>query len=233
MRPGEDELVRWREASIDPSALPARAADLVDAARDVPALPPETLARIRADVAGGARRPSRLRGLPLGLRLATLTALVLTSAATAKGAMLLWQRYVDVAAPEPEPAAPGRAAARARSASAPAVKPRVETAPLILAIDEGAAPAEEAAPEPETTQQAPTPSGTRRTDRGGRSRPSAARPPTPAIRRTRRSCWRTRSRASARRTIRAARSRCSTSTRRPTRAACWRWRRAAPASRRC
>ena len=72
MRPGEDELVRWREASMDPSALPARAADLVDAARDVPALPPEALARIRADVAGGARRPSRLRGLPLGLRLATL-----------------------------------------------------------------------------------------------------------------------------------------------------------------
>jgi hypothetical protein len=55
---------------------------------------------------GGARRPSRLRGLPLGLRLATLTALVLTSAATAKGAMLLWQRYVDADADAPEPAAP-------------------------------------------------------------------------------------------------------------------------------
>ena len=112
MRPGEDELVRWRETSMDPSALPARAADLVDAARDVPALPPETLARIRADVAGGARRPSRLRGLPLGLRLATLTALVLTSVATAKGAMLLWQRYVDVAAPD---ARAGSAAPRGRA----------------------------------------------------------------------------------------------------------------------
>jgi tetratricopeptide (TPR) repeat protein len=155
MRPGEDELVRWRETSMDPSALPARAADLVDAARDVPALPRETLARIRADVAGGARRPSRLRGLPLGLRLATLMALVLTSVATAKGAMLLWQRYVDVAAPEPESAAPRRAAARARSVEAPTVKPRVETEPLVFAIDEGA----HVAPEPETAQPAPAPAG--------------------------------------------------------------------------
>src|SRR5580765_189113 len=111
MRPGEDredDLVRWRETSMDPSALPARAADLADAARDVGPLSPETLARIKADVVG--RRPSRGRGLPLGLRVAVLSAIVLASVATAKGTMLLWRRYVAV----PEPAA---APARHRAAT--------------------------------------------------------------------------------------------------------------------
>ncbi|HVZ73376.1 MAG TPA: tetratricopeptide repeat protein [Polyangia bacterium] len=89
----EEDLVRWRETSMDPSALPARAADLVEAAQAAPALSAEALARVHMNVAGGARA-SRLRGLPLGLRLATLAALLLASVATASGAVTLWRRYV-------------------------------------------------------------------------------------------------------------------------------------------
>jgi len=167
----EKELLRWRETSMDPSALPARAADLVDAARDVPPLPREALARIHAnvDMADGVHRPSRLRGLPLVLRLATVTALVLVSVATAKGAMRLWHRYVSIA--EPTASGPHRAArARARSTSAPAPKPRVETAPLIEAIDL-AAPAQE-----EAQEAAPGPA----------PEPAVASAPEPAPRRLRR-----------------------------------------------
>lgn len=128
MREREGELVRWRDTSMDASALPARAADLVDAARDVPAPHPLALARIYADLeAGGARRPARLRGIPLGLRLATLMALLLASVATAKGAMVLWHRYV---APPVVPLAGGghAGAARTRLAAAPAPKPRAQAA---------------------------------------------------------------------------------------------------------
>jgi hypothetical protein len=171
------ELLRWRETSMDPSALPARAADLVDAARDVPALPREALARIHARVAAGARRPARLRGLPLGLRLATLTALALLSVATAKGAVRLWYRYVVVSGPT----APHHAA-RARTASAPKPQPRVETAPLIEAIDLAApasleAPEAEPAPEPAGAPE-PTP---RRPRRAAAPEPRApAEAPAPA-----------------------------------------------------
>ena len=117
-----DELLRWRQTAMDPSALPARAADLVDAARDVPATSRAVLARIYAELearggtaekvgartdartepragartderTAGARPPARPRRLPLGLRLATLAVLLLVSVATAKGAMVLWHRY--------------------------------------------------------------------------------------------------------------------------------------------
>ena len=59
------------------------------------------------------------------------------------------------------------------------MKPRVETAPLVLAIDEGAAPAEEAPPEPDAPQPAPAPVG----DAPHRSRRALAperRPPADA-----------------------------------------------------
>jgi hypothetical protein len=96
--PAGDQLLRWREAATDPSALPARAADLADAAREVPALAPAALARIYANVTTG-RRPARRHGVPLGLRLAMLAALILVSLATAKGAIVLWRRHVALPAP--------------------------------------------------------------------------------------------------------------------------------------
>jgi hypothetical protein len=117
-----EDLLRWRDSSRDPRALSERAADLVEAVRDVAPLAPETLARIELAVA--ARRPSRVgRGMPLGLRLALLTAVVLASFATARGTMTLWRRYV---------AAPVPATARARHAVAPSrPSPRgVEVLPL-------------------------------------------------------------------------------------------------------
>ena len=70
MRAAKDELLRWRQTSRelqDPRALSARAADLVDAVRDVPPLPPEVLARIKARAL--SRRATRAgRGLPLLVR---------------------------------------------------------------------------------------------------------------------------------------------------------------------
>jgi tetratricopeptide (TPR) repeat protein len=128
---------------MDPSALPSRAADLVDAARDVPALPPEALARVKADVL--ARRPSRSRGLPLGLRFALLTSVVLASVATAKGTMLLWRRYVAVRVDAPAPRAPVRRA-KVEARREPVVEP---IAPRVAAEAPAAAPAPEvAAPAP-------------------------------------------------------------------------------------
>jgi hypothetical protein len=97
----ENDIRRFREASQDPRALSARAADLVDAVRDVPPLPPEALARIKHDVL--ARRRARV-GLPLALRFALLTGFVLASVATARGGMMLWRRYVAPAAPAPREA---------------------------------------------------------------------------------------------------------------------------------
>jgi tetratricopeptide (TPR) repeat protein len=132
MRAGRDkldELVRWRETSMDPRALPARAADLVEAAQAAPAPSPATLARLGERVAGGARRPSRLRGLPLGLRLATLAVLVLASAATASGAMTLWRRYIAGPAEDGAPAA--RHHARKAPAPSAAVASAVDTSPVV------------------------------------------------------------------------------------------------------
>ena len=100
MTVANDELPRWRETSHDPSALSARAADLVDAAREVPPLPPQTLARIEAEVI--ARRPSRgAWAMPFGLRFALLAVVLLASAATAKGMVMLWQRHVADEAASP------------------------------------------------------------------------------------------------------------------------------------
>lgn len=132
MRAGHDkrdELVRWRETSMDSSALPARAADLVEAARAAPAPSPEALARWGENVAGGARRASRLRGLPLGLRLATLAALLLASAATASGAMTLWRRYVAGAAEDGASAV--RPHARREHAPSTAVAPAADVEPVV------------------------------------------------------------------------------------------------------
>jgi tetratricopeptide (TPR) repeat protein len=152
MREGDGELLRWREASMDPSALPTRAADLVDAARDAPVPHPLALARIYADLTvGGARPPARLRRAPLGLRLAALMALLLASAATAKGAMVLWHRYV---APVVVPLSGRPIPVRPRLASRAAPKPRVEPAPVIQAIEQRPA---EAAPAP-VLAEAPGPS---------------------------------------------------------------------------
>jgi hypothetical protein len=145
-----EELVRWRETSMDPSALPARAADLVEAAQAAPALSPETLARVRANVAqlseDGARRGSRLRGLPLGLRLATLAVLLLASAATASGAMTLWRRYVAKTGEDGAPAA--RHHAR---------KARVAENAVTAASANDVAPVVELLPPPEPTIEAPAP----------------------------------------------------------------------------
>lgn len=141
MTAGEDELLRWRESgrTMDPSALSSRAADLADAARDVPPLAPEALARVKADVL--ARRPSRGRGLPLGLRFALLASVVLASVATAKGTMLLWRRYAAVHVPVESPR---RAPAR------PEAEPRLEAVPVIepMAADEALAEAPAPVPAP-------------------------------------------------------------------------------------
>jgi tetratricopeptide (TPR) repeat protein len=149
MRAGEnpEELVRWRDTSMDPSALPARAADLVEAAQAAPALPPEALARVRAqvDVAAGGRRSSRL---PLGLRLATLAAILLASVATASGAVTLWRRYVAApAATMSEPQA-RKARAAAVAAAPSAVAPVVEPLPANEPEESAPAPRAHHAPAP-------------------------------------------------------------------------------------
>jgi hypothetical protein len=100
LRTGSEDPTRWRESGGDPSALGARAAELVDAMHEAPPLAPEALLRIRAGVL--ARRPSRVGApLPLGLRFALLTTVVLASVATAKGTMILWRRHVEAAAAGP------------------------------------------------------------------------------------------------------------------------------------
>jgi hypothetical protein len=145
----DDELVRFRETSMDPSALPARAADLVEAAQAAPALSLEALARVRANVAGGARRPSPLGGLPLGLRLATLAALLLASAATASGAVTLWRRYVAGPAEDGAPAARHRA--RKERAASTVVAPTADVAPIVEPL-----PAlEPALPQPPSVRRGP------------------------------------------------------------------------------
>jgi len=140
MRAGEQDPLRWRQSTRDPSALPARAADLADAVRAAPPLSPDALARIKADVL--ARRPVARRALPLGLRFALLAGVFLASVATAKGTMLLW-RYVVAPAPQSPPA-------RARLANvrppARAAAPAPEVVPLEPTT--AADPPESAAAEP-------------------------------------------------------------------------------------
>jgi hypothetical protein len=138
MSPAKDDLLRWRETSSDPRALTARAAGLVEAARDVAPASPETLARIKVQVL--ARRPSRAgRGLPLGLRFAMLAAIVLASVATAKGTMILWRRHVATSAGStssvrPNPPPPRPRARAAASEAAPVLPPvPAPEAPPVLA----------------------------------------------------------------------------------------------------
>lgn len=136
MTTAKEELLRWRETSSDPSALGARAADLVDAARDAKPLGPEALARIKVQVL--AQRPSRVgRGMPLGLRFAMLTLVLLASVATASGTMILWRRHVAASAtPSPvlRPSAPTSARPRLRAIApeeTPAAPPPAVTAPVL------------------------------------------------------------------------------------------------------
>ena len=152
MRSGDENPLRWRESTMDPSALPARAADLVDAVREEPPLAPEVLARIKANVL--ARRPSQRRGLPLGLRVALLGAIVLASVATAKGTVLLWRYVATPAAPAPTAR---HSVTQARSA-APVPPPRRPVAPaVVIPIESPAPPAREtvAAPAPARARHAP------------------------------------------------------------------------------
>jgi hypothetical protein len=115
---------RWKDGSGDPGALAARAADLVEAVRDVPALPPEALARIRREVlARGSARAGW--GRSLTLRFALLALVLLASGATAKATMVLWQRYT--AAREAARASAHRGAAAARPRPRP---PATEIVPL-------------------------------------------------------------------------------------------------------
>ncbi len=129
----DEDIWRFREASVDRRALSARAADLVDAVRDVPPLPPEALARIKHDVL--ARRSARV-GLPLALRFALLTGFVLASVATARGGMMLWRRYVAPAAPAPREATfapkrtPHASVVVEKIEPVAAVEPLVEVAPF-------------------------------------------------------------------------------------------------------
>ncbi|HEY2900031.1 MAG TPA: tetratricopeptide repeat protein [Polyangia bacterium] len=135
MRAAKDELLRWRQTSRDrqdPRALSARAADLVDAVREVPPVPPEALARIKAYVL--SRRATRAgRGLPLLLRFALLSTVVLASVATAKGTIMLWHQHVAARAAASAPARSRPAATRVHPrASVPAEPPAIiqELAPL-------------------------------------------------------------------------------------------------------
>jgi hypothetical protein len=144
---------------MDPSALNARAADLADAARDVPALAPEALARVKAAVLSRRATEGRGRGLPLGLRFALLASVVLASVATAKGTMLLWRRYAAVIVPieAPQRAPERKVNAKAR-VEAPVIEPIAVEAPAEVPVVERtleaparprrAAPAERRAPEP-------------------------------------------------------------------------------------
>lgn len=137
MRAGEQDPLRWRQSTRDPSALPARAADLVDAVRAEPPLPAEALARIKLAVV--TRRPVQRRALPFGLRFALLAGVFLASVATAKGTMLLWRYVVAPAAP---------AQHRIGRAQSPApVAATVTPAPVVIPLDQPAAvTAEVAAP---------------------------------------------------------------------------------------
>jgi hypothetical protein len=140
---------RWREAPGE-----ARQAALADAARDVPPLAPEALARIKARVVA---RPSRtFRGLPRALQLAVLAVVLLASFATAKATATLWRRYVSAPAapvapvkravsPRPRPRPP-----QAVVPPAPAPAPRPAPHPRRVAMPAPAETAKPPAPPPET-----------------------------------------------------------------------------------
>jgi hypothetical protein len=93
-----DDLARWRDDMNGGHPLRARAAALADAARDVPPLGAEGVARVRAQVLAETRRGGGVahvfRGLPVSERLVAVACLVLLSAATAKGTAIIWRRYV-------------------------------------------------------------------------------------------------------------------------------------------
>jgi hypothetical protein len=98
MSVGDDELPRWREDMDERHALRARAAVLADAAREVPPLGADAVARVRGRVLAGTRERGGVArgflGLPMSLRLATIACVVLLSAATAKGTAIVWRRYL-------------------------------------------------------------------------------------------------------------------------------------------
>jgi hypothetical protein len=156
----KDDPPRWRDAPGDPRALNARAAELVAAVREAAPLGPEALARIeRAVLSGRSPRPGRS---PLGLRLALLSTLLVASAATAKGALVLWQRHVRSVedglqlTPSPPPPRPVHRASAPRALPAPAPVPRPAAAhPRRRALVAPPEPrvVEEAAPPPATEAQ--------------------------------------------------------------------------------
>jgi hypothetical protein len=171
MRPGDDEPVRWRESSMDPRALTARAADLMDAGRDVPPLSSHTLARIEGHIL--AQRPRHgARPLSLGLRFAVLTAVVLASVATAKGTMLLWRRYVAAPAPSLAPAP-----------VAPAARRRIPSSAGVDVTEPAAAPVIEPVVDPVAAPLAPAPVIARAPGppRQHRLATASARAPRPAV----------------------------------------------------
>ena len=125
MRAGESpEETRGAGAtsSTDPSALPARAADLVEAAQAAPPCRPR---RWRACARTCWRGGPRARAAACRWAAARdAAAIVLASVATASGAVMLWRRYV--AAP-----APTDAATRARAATRERRAPVVERASAV------------------------------------------------------------------------------------------------------
>lgn len=140
-----DELGRWRDDMNGRHPLRARAAALADAARDVPPLGADGVARVRAQVLAEARRGGVVhvfRGLPVSVRLVAVACFVLLSAATAKGTAIMWRRYVAPALrPRGEKASAPSAertskvsAAHLRTVTAPEVLPPVvppPAAPLV------------------------------------------------------------------------------------------------------
>jgi hypothetical protein len=116
---------RWQESSPDIGGLHARAAELVEAGRDVPPLGPEALARIRTAVL--ARAPSRGSGVRLAFRLALVLLGLGVSVATARATITLWRRHRATIVETPSPAPPV-AHARARPTPVP-VAPPVEQHP--------------------------------------------------------------------------------------------------------
>jgi hypothetical protein len=90
--------------------------------------------------------------------------------------MLIWHRYVVVDEPAPSPhAARPKLASASASATAPAPKPRVETAPIIEAIDEEKT---QLAPEPEAAR-APEPAPSPEPAVGGAAHRLRRAPPAP------------------------------------------------------
>ena len=135
MKAPEDRIQRWGEQDAGAGALPERAAGLAAAARNVPPLDAVALARIKR----GALAPSARRGfarLALTTRVAIAGVLLLGSAATATGTVVLWKRHAARgAAPAPAPREISRAhrpratAPRQTPPPASAIEPEVAPAP--------------------------------------------------------------------------------------------------------